>query len=247
MVSNRHHRDTGYRIFSISVGLLCLLIPCTGAWSQGKGPRAEDTRQRTAAKGLQVVVQEGRLSVDVQEADLGEVLAHIGRQAHIRMVAGSSTGKRVSARFAGVELEDGLRRLLRLASLSHVFLHAQGPAGTVVLAEVRVLGAGQDASPSQSTVTEPGVQENEPNPGPPVRKARRQARTGAARPVGSAESEAPQLVPEIVEPAQEPMPDPGQAAQSEATHRLIEAFKLSKQMGARPPDGKESSLNEPKQ
>jgi hypothetical protein len=247
MVLNRQHRAAGYGICGILAGLLVLLSPCTGAWSQERGPQAQDTRQRHAVKGLQVVVQEGRLSVDVQEADLGEVLAHIGRQANIRMVAGPSAGKRVSARFAGVELEDGLRRLLRLASLSHVFLHAQGPAGTVVIAEVRVLGPGQDASPRQSTVTEPGLQENEPNPGPPVRKARRQARTGAARPVGSAESEAPQLVPEIVEPAQESMPDPGQAAQSEATHRLIEAFKLSKQMGARPPDGKESSPNEPKQ
>ena len=246
-MSNRQHRDTGYRIFSLSVGLLCLLIPCTRAWSQERGPRAEDTRQRTAARGLQVVVQEGRLSVDVQEADLGEVLAQIGRQAHIRISPGPSAGKKVSARFSGIELEDGLRRLLRLASLSHIFLYANGPGGRVTISEVRVLGEGQDTSPRPATVAEPRVQDNEPNAGPPVRKARRQARTGAARPVGSAESEAPQLVPEIVEPAQEPRPDPGQAAQSEATHRLIEAFKLSKQMGARPPDGKESSPNEPKQ
>jgi hypothetical protein len=175
MVSNRHHRAAGYGICGILAGLLVLLIPGTGAWSQGKGPQAEDTRQRNAVKGLQVVVQEGRLSVDVQEADLGEVLAQIGRQANIRMFAGPSAGKRVSARFAGVELEDGLRRLLRLASLSYIFLHAQGPAGTVVIAEVRVLGAGQDSSPRQSTVTEPGLQEKEQNPGPPVRKARGQA------------------------------------------------------------------------
>jgi hypothetical protein len=247
MVSNRHHQYKGYWIFGIIAGLLVLLIPCTGAWSQGKGTQAEGTRQRSATKGLYVVVQEGRLSVDLQEADLWEVLTQVGRQAGIRISSSPSSGKRVSVRFASVELEEGLRRLLGLASLSHIFLYTNGPGGTVTISEVRVLGEGQDTTPSPATVVEPRVQENEQNTGTPVRKVRRQARTGAARPVGSAESEAPQLVPEVVEPAQEPTPDLGQAAQSEATHHLIEAFKLSKQMGARPPDGQESSPNEPKQ
>jgi hypothetical protein len=39
----------------------------------------------------------------VQEADLGEVLAQVGRQAGIRISSGPSAGKRVSARFASVE------------------------------------------------------------------------------------------------------------------------------------------------
>jgi hypothetical protein len=225
MVSNRYHRAAGYEICGILAGLLFLLIPCTGAWSQGKAPQAEDTRQRNAVKELQVVVQEGRLSVDVQEADLGQVLAQIGRQANIRMVAGPSAGKRVSARFAGVELEDGLRRLLRQASLNYILLHAQGPTGAVVIAEVRVLGAGQDASPGQSTVTEPGSQEKEQNPGPPVRKARGQS-SG------------------VVEPVQEPTPDPGQAEPTEVTRRVREVFKLGKEMGRKLSDSPESSPHE---
>ena len=247
MVSNRHHQYKGYWISGIVAGLLALLIPCTGAWSQGKGLQAEGTRQRAAATGLHVAVKDGRLSVDVQEADLGEVLTQVGRQAGIRISSGPSSGKRVSARFASVELEEGLRRLLGLASLSHIFLYTNGRGGTVTISEVRVLAEGQDTTPRPATVVEPRVQENEQNTGNPVRKVRRQARTGATRPVGSAESEAPQLGPEVVEPAQEPTPDPGQAAQSEAIHRLIEAFKLSKQMGARPPDGQESSPHEAKQ
>jgi hypothetical protein len=163
----------------LCAGLLCLLIPCTGAWPQGKGLQAEDTRQRRATKGLQVVVQEGRLSVDVQEADLGEVLAQIGRQAGIRISSGPSSGKRVSARFAGVELEDGLRRLLRAVSLSHSFLYAKGPAGTVTIAELRVLGEGKDTSPGPATVAGPEVVEpvQEPTsnaePGEPSEAIRR--------------------------------------------------------------------------
>jgi hypothetical protein len=214
MVLNRHHRCKEYWTFGILAGLLFMLIPCTGAWSQGKGLPAQDTHQRSTAKGLYVDVQQGRLSVDLQEADLGEVLAQIGRQAGIRMVSGPSSGKRVSARFAGVELEEGLRRLLRLASLSHIFLYAHGPAGTIAISEVRVLGEGKAEPPRQATVADRG---------------------------SSAASEVPQLVPEAVEPAQEPTPDPGQGEQSEVTRRLREVFKLSKEMGRKPPDGQESS------
>jgi hypothetical protein len=160
------------------------------------------------------------------EADLGEVLAQIGRQTGIRISSGPSAGKRVSARFAGVELEEGLRRLLRLASLSHIFLYAHGPGGMVTISEVRVLGEGQDTTPRPATVAEPRVPENEQNAGTPVRKARRQA-------------------PEVVEPVQESTPDPGQGKLSEITRRIREVFKLSKEMGRRPPDSQESSPNEP--
>lgn len=227
MVSNRHHQYKGYWIFGIVAGLLVLLIACTGAWSQGKGLQAPDTRQRSAAKGLYVVVQEGRLSVDLQEADLGEVLTQVGRQAGIRISSGPSSGKRVSARFASVELEEGLRRLLRLASLSHIFLYANGPGGTVTISEVRVLGEGQDTTPRPATVVEPRVQENEQNAGTPVRKGRRQA-------------------PEVVEPVQESTPDPGQGEPSEVTRRVREVFKLSKEMKGKPADGQESSPHEAK-
>jgi hypothetical protein len=227
MVSNRHHRYTGYRIFSILAGLLFLLIPCTGAWSQGKGLQAEDTRQRNAARGLDVVVQAGRLSVNVQEVDLAEVLAQIGRQANIRISSGPSAGKRVSARFASVELEDGLRRLLRLASLSHLFLYAQGPGGTVTISEVRVLGEGKEAPPSPAPLAEPSLHPNEQTTAAPVGRGRRQA-------------------PQVAEPVQVPTLDPGQGEPSEVTLRVREVFKLGKQMKGKPADGQESSPNEPK-
>jgi hypothetical protein len=227
MVSNRHHRYTGYRLFSILAGLLFLLIPCTGAWSQGKGLQAEDTRQRNAARGLDVVVQAGRLSVNLQEADLAEVLAQIGRQAGIRMSSGPSSGKRVSARFASVELEEGLRRLLRLASLSHIFLYANGPGGTVSISEVRVLGEGQDTTPRPATVVEPLLQENEQNAGTPVGKGRRQA-------------------PKAAEPVLESTPDPEQGEPSEVTRRFREVFQLGKGLERRAPNDQESSSGKTK-
>ncbi len=147
MVSTRPHRPHGDWIVSRLVGLLCVLVLCTGAWAQGPRLPPADPRPPSTAKGLSVAVHDGRLSVDVQEADLAEVLAHIGRQAGIRISPGPSAGKRVSARFSDVALEDGLRRLLRSVSLSHIFLYASRPAGAVTIAEVRVLGEGQDVPP----------------------------------------------------------------------------------------------------
>ena len=245
-MSTQPHRDQGYGFVGILAGLLCLLILGAGAWAQGTGLPAEDARQRRGATGLQVVVRDGRLSVDVQEADLGEVLAQIGRQANIRIVSGPRVGTRVSARFAGMEIEEGLRRLLRLASLSHLFRYAPGPSGKVVLAEVRVLGEEKNAPPP-ATIAESGVPVHEPDPVTPGRKSRRQARTGSAKPIGSAEGEVAEPVPEIVEFVQEAIPDPVQAEPTEITRRIREVFTLGNQMRTRPPDDQGSSPYEPRQ
>jgi hypothetical protein len=211
MVSNRQHRRTGYRTIG-TVAAFLLLIPCTGAWSQGTGRHAEATRPRGAAKGQVVVVQDGRLTVDMQGADLGEVLAQIGQQAGIRISAGPSAGKRISTRFADVELEEGLRRLLRLASLSHLFLYGPGPAGTVAMTEVRVFGEG--TAETTRPVTKPGY---------------------------STTREVTEPVAEVVEST----PEPGQAEPSEAMRRLLDVFKLSKQMRTSSPEGQAASPDAP--
>jgi hypothetical protein len=214
MEANRQHRRIRYRLCGIAAGLLVLLLPGTGAWSSGKGLHAEAARPQRAAPGRLVVVQEGQLSVDVQAADLGEVLAQIGQQAGIRISAGPSAGKRVSAQFANVELEEGLRRLLRLASLSHLFLYGPGPAGAVAITEVRVLGEGTAESTRPASVAKPGF---------------------------SAAREVPEPVPGAVESSPEPTSEANQAGPSEAMRRVLDAFTRSKQMGASSPDGQDAS------
>jgi type II secretory pathway component GspD/PulD (secretin) len=218
MEATLQHRRIRYRLCSTAAGLLVLLTAMS-AWSSGKGLQAEDTRPRRATPGRAVVVQEGRLSVDVQAADLGEVLAQIGRQAGIRISAGPSAGKQITAQFTDVELEEGFRRLLRLASLSHLFLYAQGPEGTVAITEVRVLGEGAAESPRAAPVARPGF---------------------------SAAREVPEPVRDVVESAPEPTPKPGQAEPSEAVRRVLDAFTRSKQMGASSPDGQDASPPEPR-
>jgi hypothetical protein len=214
----RPQRDRAYRNIHIIVALLSLLMPSLAAWPQESGRPAEATRERRATPGLDVRVHDGRLSVNVQKADLGEVLAQIGRQASIKISAGPSAGKRVSARFAAVPLEEGIRRLVRLVSLSHLFLYAPGPGGTVVLAEVRVWGEGKDTTPHQATITDPGVREQEQPSSPPGRRSRQPA-------------------PGVVEPVQKSTSDPELGEPSEATRRVLDVFKQSKAMERKPPSG----------
>jgi hypothetical protein len=129
--------------------------------------------------------------------------------------------------------------------LSHIFLYTTGSAGTVTIAELRVLGEGQDLSPRPATVAEPGVPAYASQPGTSAHQARPQARTRDALLRGSAESEAPEPVPDVVESAPESTPNPGQAEPSEPIRRLLDVFTLGKQMGARPPDGQVTTPPEP--
>jgi hypothetical protein len=224
-MSTRQQRHIGYRCIGLWVGLLALLLPCTGVCSEGKGRPAEATRERRAVPGLDVRVHDGRLSVDVRAADLGEVLAQIGRQASIQISTGPSAGTRVSAQFSGAALEEGLRRLLRLASLSHLFLYAPGPGGSVVLAEVRVWGEGNEVSPRQATITAPGLPNHEPPASPPGRRPRRPA-------------------PAVVEQVPPSTSDPEPGEPTEAMRRVLDVFQQSRTQGAPPTNGSGASLTE---
>jgi hypothetical protein len=126
-----------------------VVIFCTSAWSQGQEPQAGATRQRHLKKRLSVAVQQGQLSVNVQEADMGEVLAQIGEQAGFRVRLAFGAGRRISAQVASVELEEGLRHLLRLAGLNHAILYARDPGGAMVMTEVRVFGEETGKAPAQ--------------------------------------------------------------------------------------------------
>jgi len=214
MAANRHRRCEGRWIFSIVTGLLLALIPLMAAWPQGKAVSTGHTRQRGLEKRPQVVVQRGRLFVDLRQADLGEVLAAIGQQAGIRMVLGPSAGQRISAQFAGVELEAGLRRLLRLASLNYTILYApesvgrcastwsltscwqylilQAPpsAGGGAIQEVRVFGEEKEGTPPQRIAGAEDVEERVDHPDNPFFKAWQQVEATRLLSPGSEQREA---------------------------------------------------------
>jgi type II secretory pathway component GspD/PulD (secretin) len=111
------------------VGLLIALTTWTSAWSMN-----------SLGAGMHVAVHEGELSVDLRAAQIREVLAVIGQQTGLRVYIDAAANGMVNAQFTGMALDQGLRRLLRAASLSYTLLYTQGPAEVVTLQEVRVFG-----------------------------------------------------------------------------------------------------------
>ena len=123
------HSTDRRRTCSALVGLLIALTTWTSAWSLN-----------SPGAGMHVAVHEGELSVDLRAAQIREVLAAIGQQTGLRVYIDAAANGMVDAQFTGMALDQGLRRLLRAASLSYTLLYTQGPAEVVILQEVRVFG-----------------------------------------------------------------------------------------------------------
>jgi hypothetical protein len=129
MAANRKHQGAAlWRIGAVTALLVGLLA---GLAAGAPAP---------AGRRLRISAQDGQLSVDVHQAEIGVVLAQIGAQAGVRIVWAPPAARQVSAQFSGVELDAGLRHLLRLASLSYVMRYGPGPTGAPVVQEVRVYG-----------------------------------------------------------------------------------------------------------
>jgi type II secretory pathway component GspD/PulD (secretin) len=121
------------------VGLMLLLFLTPGALATPPTPLGDR---------LHVAVHEGQLSVDLREVPVRDVLAAIGQQAGLRVHVGDSANRTVNAQFTDMELDQGLRRLLRSASLSYTLLYTRGQAATVILQEVRVFDEARGAAPA---------------------------------------------------------------------------------------------------
>jgi hypothetical protein len=124
-----------------------------------------------AERRLRVTAQDGQLSVDVHQADIRAVLAQIGAQAGVRIVWAQPAAREVSARFAGVELDAGLRQLLRLAALNYLLLYGQDPTGAPVVHEVRVYGGEAGAGALAAAASDPEAGTEEPVAAAPTPEA----------------------------------------------------------------------------
>src|SRR5262245_37579437 len=180
MAANRTpHRGTRGRLGVVTALLIGLLA------GPGAGAAAP------AGLRLRVTVHDGQLSVDVHQAEIGAVLAEIGAQAGVRIVWAQPAARQVSAQLAGVELEAGLRHLLRLAALSYVMLYGPGPTGAPVVHEVRVYGGEAQAEERAATAPAPDAPDA---PGPaladPFRTLREQIAAGPPRAAAEAPRQA---------------------------------------------------------
>jgi hypothetical protein len=137
MAMKRSRSTDGGLICSALAGLLLVLSTWTSALPSNP-----------SEAGMYVAVHEGEISVDLHAAQIQEVLALIGQQAGLRVYFDDAANGIVHAQFRGIALDQGLRRLLRAASLSYTLLYIQGPSEAVILQEVRVFGAARGGEPT---------------------------------------------------------------------------------------------------
>jgi hypothetical protein len=83
------------------------------------------------------------LSVDLRDADIAMVLSRIGEQAGFSVIMGPIARKTISVQFTDTELLQGLRRLLRLASLSYALGNTARTESGVGLKELWVFSEGE--------------------------------------------------------------------------------------------------------
>jgi hypothetical protein len=146
MSAARRRRYRGKWLWASVVWSLVLLASWPSSGLEG-GTRGN--QHATSPTQARISVETGRLSVDLRQADLQTILTQIGEQAGISIVMDPKGRKTVSAEFTDVELEVGIRRLLRGASLSHTILYTQDPAGTLAIKEVRVFWDESGSKPRQ--------------------------------------------------------------------------------------------------
>jgi hypothetical protein len=138
MVTGRPHRRLAHGLWGgvASLLVILLLVPGTQPWAEAMSP--DDIPVQRRAPRLQVAVHQGRLSVDLWEADFREVLAQIQQQAGIAISVRPGPEHPLSVQFTDVALDQGLRRVLQLASRSYAMRYAPGLTGEVALQEVQV-------------------------------------------------------------------------------------------------------------
>jgi hypothetical protein len=137
-------------IMSILAGLFITLIPWLGHGARG----------HVAEPQRDITVYQGRLSVHLQEADVRDVLTAIGQQAGITIFADLRPGIRVSTQFSGMGLDEGLRHLLRRASLSSTMIYTRGPAWVVMLTAVYVFEESTGPAPHPQLAAEPPAEDD---------------------------------------------------------------------------------------
>lgn len=223
MVTTYLHRRQGHRIWGGVASLLVLLFLVPVARPGAGAPPPGDSSVQRRAPRLQVAVHQGRLSVNLWEADLREVLAQIQQQAGISIRVSPSPEHTVSVQFTDVALDQGLRRLLQLASRSYAMRYAPGPTGEVALQEVQVFA--QAPAGDQSPAGAAHVEEKpRAEVGQRFVDAVRQAQAAAPAVAREDESDAASRIREALERNAALAPGWTDAPESEAASRFRDAL-----------------------
>jgi hypothetical protein len=141
LVTSHRRRSGACRTVGILTLLLVAALSGPGHGLQRPAPAVGEGHSGGPAARLHLTVHQGQLSVDLWEAEVGDVLTRIGHEARVIITGSPTTGVRVSAQLTDVELEAGLRRLLGRGALSYAIRYARDSTGAMAMHEVRVFPA----------------------------------------------------------------------------------------------------------
>jgi hypothetical protein len=224
--TNRPPRRQGHRILEGLASLLVIILLGSATWPWAGEPNPEDMPLTRLAPRLHVEVHQGRLSVDLWEADVEEVFVQIRQQAGIPIMVSPSAQETISLQFTGLALEQGLRRVLQQASRSYAMLYAPDPAGGAVMREVHVFGRTQEGG-LDPTVAERAAEDPTTEAGQRFVEALRQPQAAVHPVAREEESDGVSRFREALKRSAEPVPWPTAEHESEAVRRFQEALEGS--------------------
>jgi hypothetical protein len=116
----------------------CLAAASVLGWTAVAAPA--DAPKVPAPPGQVVIVKGERLTVDLRDAELADVLFQVAKAAGFHLTTTGELG-RVTAAFSASTVEDGLRRLVQDHEMMLVYGPARRSAGPAVLMEVQVFSS----------------------------------------------------------------------------------------------------------
>jgi hypothetical protein len=183
-----------------------------------------DARGHAAASLRDITVHQGQLSVHLQEADVRDVLTVIEQQTGITILADLRPGIQVSTHFSGMALDDGLRHLLRRASLSSTMVYNRGLTGALVLTAVHVFKEATGPAPHLQTV-ESTAEDRRDEAGQSFAEALAQLSAASPPPPQTGEHDGAERFRALLEGAQRHAPPPRTGEKSELARHFREVLE----------------------
>ncbi len=170
---------------SIQLILLAAVIWIAGFWFASAWPSASHAGETAPADATgRIVYAAGRLSVDVTNMQLRDILAILARQAKFDLTIRGDRDTLVSDSFAGLPLNDGLRRLL--GDYNWIASHgADGGALTDVIVMLKHAGTPvRETAPTRQAIAREGanIQRQTVSTGSPDLDARAREATSVSFP-----------------------------------------------------------------
>jgi hypothetical protein len=134
--------------WGITLSLLLSVSYSAAPVALSKKSQSQEVRQGDGVQARSsITVVDGRLSVNLSQADVRKVLSRIGEKAGFSLMMASTAGETINVQFTDMTLIQGLRRLLQLASLSYAMVYDAKVDTGGGLKELWVFSSGRGGAP----------------------------------------------------------------------------------------------------